>query len=187
MWWTFKGTGTRPGRGDFCQLGFSRFHLWSVWGKIKRSIWSSKLCGHCLLLPGKSSSGDRILAADSQWNDTALQSVFFSGLNELLKDELVSRDDPKDFDTLVSLAIRIDNSLCEHWAGEEGSISCAYNPPSLFNAFCSNHRCLVGGEPTTHTYTSSTTRGANATGSSTFNPGGMAGIKYAWKKIIIKL
>lgn len=34
------------------------------------------------------------LAADAQWKDAALRSVFFRGLNGQLKEELVSRDEP---------------------------------------------------------------------------------------------
>lgn len=53
------------------------------------------------------------LAADSRWNDAALQGVFVKGLNEQLKDELAARDEPTDLTSLVSLAIRLDNRLRE--------------------------------------------------------------------------
>lgn len=51
------------------------------------------------------------LAADVKWTDEALRAVFFKGLNEQLKDELTSRDEPSDLESLVSLANRIDNRL----------------------------------------------------------------------------
>lgn len=35
----------------------------------------------------------RTMAADSGWNDKALQGLFLSGLSEQLKDELAARDD----------------------------------------------------------------------------------------------
>lgn len=55
-------------------------------------------------------------AADAQWNHATLYSVFFRGLNDQLKDEL------------VSLAIRIDNNLCErHW----GKASHSHNFPPV--------------------------------------------------------
>ena len=53
------------------------------------------------------------LAADSGWNDAALQGIFIKGLNEQLKDELAARDEPADLPSLVSLAIRLDNRLHE--------------------------------------------------------------------------
>lgn len=55
----------------------------------------------------------RTVAADSGWNDTALQGLFLSGLSEQLKDELAARDDSDSLDSLVSLAIKLDNRLRE--------------------------------------------------------------------------
>lgn len=55
----------------------------------------------------------RTIAEDSGWNDEALQGIFVGGLSELLKDELVSRDDPASLDVLVSQAIKVDNRLHE--------------------------------------------------------------------------
>lgn len=50
------------------------------------------------------------LAADSKWNEEALQGVFVYGLNESVKDELATRDELSDLFRLVSLA---DNRLRE--------------------------------------------------------------------------
>lgn len=47
------------------------------------------------------------------WHNESLQAVFSQGLNETIKDELVSHPEPFDFEDLVSLVIRIDNRLCE--------------------------------------------------------------------------
>lgn len=55
----------------------------------------------------------RIAAAESGWDQTALQGAFFHGLNENIKDELAARDECKDLETLISLTIRLDNRLRE--------------------------------------------------------------------------
>lgn len=55
----------------------------------------------------------RTLAAESRFNEEALQEVFVDGLSESLKDVLASRDEPNSLDALVSLAIRIDCRLRE--------------------------------------------------------------------------
>ncbi|XP_038844002.1 uncharacterized protein LOC120043485 [Salvelinus namaycush] len=51
----------------------------------------------------------RTLAAESGWNDEALQGAFRNALTETLKDELVSREEPEGLDKLISLTI--DNRL----------------------------------------------------------------------------
>lgn len=53
------------------------------------------------------------LAADSWWNDAALEGVFIKGLNKQLKDELTAHDEPIDLPSLVSLAFQLDNHLRE--------------------------------------------------------------------------
>lgn len=70
------------------------------------------------LTQGSSSVADysiefRILAAETGWDEGALRSIFFRGLNEHLKDELSSRDDPDSLDALISLTIRLDNRIRE--------------------------------------------------------------------------
>ncbi|KAF7647751.1 hypothetical protein LDENG_00167330 [Lucifuga dentata] len=56
----------------------------------------------------------RILAAESRWNDGALQGIFMQGLNDQLKDVLAAKEDPDSLESLISLAIRLDNRLREH-------------------------------------------------------------------------
>lgn len=70
----------------------------------------------------------RTLAAESKWNDSALLSVFLNGLNDQLKDELASKDEPTDFDSLVSLAIRLDNRLRERHREKLGRSRPVYVP-----------------------------------------------------------
>ena len=55
----------------------------------------------------------RILAAESGWNDTALQGIFLKGISEELKDELVTRDEPDSLEALIDLTIRLDNRIRE--------------------------------------------------------------------------
>ncbi|KAI3360881.1 hypothetical protein L3Q82_012889, partial [Scortum barcoo] len=51
----------------------------------------------------------RILAAASGWDSLALKGIFYKGLAEKIKDKLSLRDEPDSLDSLISLAIRIDN------------------------------------------------------------------------------
>lgn len=55
----------------------------------------------------------RILAAESGWDEKALQGAFLRGLREELKDELAARDETSSLEELISLAIRLDNRLSE--------------------------------------------------------------------------
>lgn len=54
-----------------------------------------------------------ILAAERRWDDTALQGVFVRGLAESVKDELAVRDETNSLESLIFLAIRLDNRLRE--------------------------------------------------------------------------
>ncbi|KAF7645472.1 hypothetical protein LDENG_00203970 [Lucifuga dentata] len=76
----------------------------------------------------------RTLAADAKWDDEALCSVFLNGLSEQLKDELASHEEPATFDSLVSLAIRLDCCLRERRRERAGCslpllTSCSSHPP----------------------------------------------------------
>lgn len=71
----------------------------------------------------------RTLAAESGWNEEALQGAFQNALSENLKDELVSRDEPGGLDELIALAIRIDNRLRERRRERTGKVSPSL-PPS---------------------------------------------------------
>lgn len=52
-------------------------------------------------------------AVEAGWADQVLQGLFFQLLNEKLKDQLVSWDEPGSFEELASLALCIDNQLRE--------------------------------------------------------------------------
>uniref|UniRef100_A0A3B5QW10 DUF4939 domain-containing protein n=1 Tax=Xiphophorus maculatus TaxID=8083 RepID=A0A3B5QW10_XIPMA len=53
----------------------------------------------------------RIKAAESGWNVVALKSAFFHGLNEQIKDELATLDEPESLNDFINLAIRLDNRI----------------------------------------------------------------------------
>ncbi|KAJ7989425.1 hypothetical protein DPEC_G00304410 [Dallia pectoralis] len=55
----------------------------------------------------------RITAAETGWNDKALQGAFKNGLCERLKDELAPREDSGDLNELITLVIRLDSRLRE--------------------------------------------------------------------------
>jgi len=51
------------------------------------------------------------LAAEVDWTEGALRAAFLKGLSDLIKDELVSRDEPSNFESLIALSNRTDNRL----------------------------------------------------------------------------
>ncbi|KAK0131553.1 Retrotransposon-like protein 1 [Merluccius polli] len=69
----------------------------------------------------------RTLAAESGWNEEALQGVFQNALSSELKDRLTSWEEPANLDHLISLAIHMDNRLRER-RRERGTRSFATPP-----------------------------------------------------------
>lgn len=57
----------------------------------------------------------RILAAESRWDDAALMCAFRRGLNDSIKD-LIIRDQPECFASLVQLTLQVDDRLRERRA-----------------------------------------------------------------------
>ncbi|XP_057712509.1 uncharacterized protein LOC130929420 [Corythoichthys intestinalis] len=55
----------------------------------------------------------RTLAADSDWNPSALSDVFFQALSDPIKLAMVAIDIPGDLDSLIALAMQIDRRLAE--------------------------------------------------------------------------
>lgn len=53
------------------------------------------------------------MAAESGWNDTALQGAFYRGFQNQLKDELATRDNTASLDLLTCTSICLDNRLSE--------------------------------------------------------------------------
>ena len=56
----------------------------------------------------------RVLAAESEWSDAALIPTFLHGLSDEVKDELVSRELSEGLDSLITLAIQVDNRIREY-------------------------------------------------------------------------
>lgn len=81
----------------------------------------------------------RVKAAETGWGDDALRGAFIIGLNDRMKDELATRDEPESFEALVNLAIRIDNRLRERererggrfraGCGEHAAVRAVSRPP----------------------------------------------------------
>ncbi|KAL1278509.1 hypothetical protein QQF64_025182 [Cirrhinus molitorella] len=55
----------------------------------------------------------RTIAASSGWNDEALMVCFQGGLSEPLQDELATREPAADLESLIAMAICLDNRLRE--------------------------------------------------------------------------
>ncbi|KAL0149260.1 hypothetical protein M9458_055494, partial [Cirrhinus mrigala] len=53
----------------------------------------------------------RTLAAACDWNEAALRARFREGLDEEIQDEIVTHELPRDFDSLVELALRVEGRL----------------------------------------------------------------------------
>lgn len=82
----------------------------------------------------------RTLAADSGWGaDPALQSAFYNGLSESIKDELTSREEPADLDSLITLSIKIDERLRERRKERSNRPS----PPEPFRPAMTSSRPLA--------------------------------------------
>jgi hypothetical protein len=65
----------------------------------------------------------RLLAADLEWNDAALQSQYRSGLAIQVHDLLLHYEEPSSLDELITLSIRIDNRLFEHRQERRGILA----------------------------------------------------------------
>lgn len=76
----------------------------------------------------------RILAAESGWDDTALQAAFLRGLNDNVKDELAARGDSNSLEELISLATRLDNRLRERCREKASRQLTQRNPSSTLSS-----------------------------------------------------
>ncbi len=61
------------------------------------------------------------------------RGVFFKGLSEQLKDELAVRDETTSLDSLISLAVRLDNRLRERRRerSSQPSVPRSFTPPTI--------------------------------------------------------
>ncbi|KAJ8369826.1 hypothetical protein SKAU_G00098540 [Synaphobranchus kaupii] len=83
----------------------------------------------------------RTLAAESGWNDTSLQGAFRQALSEELKDQLATREESNSLNSLISLAIAIDNRLRIR-ARERGGSSGRHSPSVVSNV--RSHSSVTG-------------------------------------------
>ncbi len=70
----------------------------------------------------------RTLAAQTNWTDNALKVIFRRGLSHDFKTELACRDEGKDFNQFVHLAIQIDNLMRSRRPGSRSATS-SHNLP----------------------------------------------------------
>lgn len=71
----------------------------------------------------------RTLAAESKWNDVALQDQFYLGLSDRLKDALSYQPEPKSLDDLIDVAIRSEQRYREHQVGRSPAHSSSCRRP----------------------------------------------------------
>ncbi|XP_054608715.1 uncharacterized protein LOC129167989 [Dunckerocampus dactyliophorus] len=64
----------------------------------------------------------RALAAQSDWNASALLDAFFMGLSDPIKDQMVPLEAPTHLDDLIALAIRIEKRLKDRRVDKERAI-----------------------------------------------------------------
>jgi len=91
------------------------------------------------LRQGNSSVADfsinfRVKAAASGWNECALKSAYFKALNDNIKDELATLDEPASLEDLIRLTIRLDNRLRARDSSRRKSQSFFVSAPALNNA-----------------------------------------------------
>lgn len=53
----------------------------------------------------------RVVAAKTDWDESALRGTFHNSLSETIKDQLAMWDEPKSLDELINLAIKIDKRM----------------------------------------------------------------------------
>lgn len=103
----------------------------------------------------------RTLAADSEWNSSSLCDTFLHSLTDEMKDHLAPLDLPTDFDSLVALAVKVDNRLFErrrkrarstkhlsdHWGQLTPRVQVFQSQSRLATLCASEHRGAHAGGP----------------------------------------
>ena len=88
----------------------------------------------------------RILAADSEWGDKALQSAYRRGLSEAVKDGLL-RDRPTSYNALIELALQMDQRLKERRLERTQRASSVYSRPAVTETRASPSSASVSNTP----------------------------------------
>ena len=76
----------------------------------------------------------RVKAAASGWNECALKSAYFKALNDNIKDELATLDEPASLEELIRLTIRLDNRLRARSSSRQKRLHISLPAPALNNA-----------------------------------------------------
>ena len=76
----------------------------------------------------------RVKAAASGWNECALKSAYFKALNENIKDELATIDEPASLEDLIRLTIRLDNRLRTRNHSRQRGLNFSVAAPASNNA-----------------------------------------------------
>ncbi len=85
----------------------------------------------------------RTLAAQTNWTDNSLKVIFRRGLSHDLQTELACRDEGKDFNQFVHLAIQIDNLMRSRRPGSRSATSSRNLPLPRYYS----HMTADSGEP----------------------------------------
>jgi len=70
----------------------------------------------------------RLIAGDTNWNDDALMAQFRIGLNDDVKDLLLTMEDPLDLQQLITHAVKCDNRLFERRMERNGRANMSRTP-----------------------------------------------------------
>jgi len=73
----------------------------------------------------------RLIAGDTNWNDDALMAQFRIGLNDDVKDLLLTMEDPLDLQQLITHAVKCDNRLFERRMERNGKANMSRTPATL--------------------------------------------------------
>lgn len=73
----------------------------------------------------------RTLAAESGWGQESLFAIYYNGLSDRIKDELVSWEEINDLETLIARVIRLDNRLLERSLVKGSKCPCLQSPLDL--------------------------------------------------------
>ena len=76
----------------------------------------------------------RVKAAASGWNECALKSAYFKALNDNIKDELATIDEPASLEDLIRLTIRLDNRLWTRNHSRQRNLNFSVSSPAFNNA-----------------------------------------------------
>jgi len=75
----------------------------------------------------------RVKAAASGWNQSALKGAYFMALNESIKDELATLDEPATLEELIRLTIKLDNRIRARNSSKSRNLGSVSSAPASNN------------------------------------------------------